>query len=451
MLIGTTTQERAMGAAPSIDAQVQEFTRLYEAHAYLIYNLALRTTCEAKGAFGPVERAFVGVAAAPEADLPWLVANVTGAAIGEAKRRPRASGVGEAELPLLSAAATLPAPERAALALNVLADADTPLIGEALGVGEAAAGELLERAVAGFAAALGVDGDAGSAAYRDWGWAEPPVELWQRIYPAFRKALERRGTAEAATAGGAVAAGSLAQPAAAQASKPSRTRNWRRRLTGLGTAVAAGLLAAGVLAYVHRNDGKRPATPPVASLYGNSATPAPAAPLPQPDTSATASGPSDPVAAVQAKPHKPLTPKQLDALRLDELAALRNYQKRETDKRLTQAQRDYAAGKVAKLQGLARERAALRLQQRALDKQQRELAKQRAADARRRQREQQRQEQQAASQQPYQQQPAQQQPSNQQQGGQSGGSGSSSGSTTPQQTQQTCVQDQDSGQWICPN
>ena len=88
----------------------------------------------------------------------------------------------------------------------------------------------------------------------------------------------------------------------------------------------------------------------------------------------------DAVQALLTHPHKPLTPQQLDKLRLDELNALKKYSQQQTDIRLSQAQRDYAARKVAMLRDLALRRQ--QADQRARDLARRERALRRRERAR---------------------------------------------------------------------
>lgn len=417
-----------------MDERVSDFVRLYESRAYLVYNLALRITCEAKPAMAAAEAAFVGQAAhgASEATLlPTLVVS----ALGHAKRKPKTGGVAEAEMRLLQVDAALPPTERAALALSQLADMPEPQIAGLLRIDEAATAQLLERAMETFAVGAGVPSDSFVSCYADWGWADPPAELWDRIYPSFRRALERPAVAQAA-----VDQPTQALPAVAPAEARKRRRP-QLRIWALGTAVLALLAVGGAYAYSHRGATHAPT---VRETYGNAAgTAAPAVPASEPSHTslppASATG-GDPVAAVQAKRHKPLTATELDALRLKELAMLRTYEKRQTDKRLTQAQRDYAASKVGALRDLARQRVAIRQRERALTKRERALQREQLAAERKRQKAAQ---DNSTQDQPYQApKPQSSQPQT--------STTPSDGTPTQQQAQQECVQDQDTGQYICP-
>src|SRR3954452_14721443 len=117
----------------TVDERVAAFTRLYEARAYLAYNLALRITCERKTALVAAETAFLRQAEAG-ADETTLLAAVVSAALGNATRKPKPNGAGEQELPLLRAVAALAGPERAVLALAVMVDMPTDEIGAMLDV-----------------------------------------------------------------------------------------------------------------------------------------------------------------------------------------------------------------------------------------------------------------------------------------------------------------------------
>ncbi|HEX2085122.1 MAG TPA: hypothetical protein VHF89_05525, partial [Solirubrobacteraceae bacterium] len=119
VLVPTHTDEAARK-----HEQARRATSVYERHAYLVYNLALRIACERGAAERAAERAFVTVLGRPDPDAE-IVATAVRVAIEESPPQPRADGAGDAEASaLLRATATLPAPQRAALALGGLCGLD---------------------------------------------------------------------------------------------------------------------------------------------------------------------------------------------------------------------------------------------------------------------------------------------------------------------------------------
>jgi hypothetical protein len=440
MLISTGTEMREpRTSAATPQERAAQFTRLYESRAYLVYNVALRITCEHKTALAAAETAFLRQAV-PGTDEASLLPAAVAAATGQAARKPKPSGVGESELPLLHAAASLPAPERAALALTIMADLPIDETGAILQLGHDAAADLVGRATEGFAAAAGIDAGALYDLYVEWGWADPPSELWERVYPAFRRAIDDAPAGVAAQT-----------PAAA----PRGGRGIRRRLVTTGTVVIAGVAAAAIMMATQGGSSNgADNTASTASLLPPPAESAPADPVALPEASGT--GANDPVAAVQAKPHKPLNAKELDQLRLNELAALRNYESRQSDKRLSRAQRNYAASKVNALRELARQRAEVKRHAKELASRERALA--RAQDRIRRERvrnsakpaKQQHQADAPAADSKADTAPAQPQakPPASQPSSSSGGGGDGSAPATHQQDE--CVQDAGSGTYICP-
>jgi hypothetical protein len=447
MLIGTGNETRADRArTQSTEERAGAFTRLYEARAYVVYNLALRIACERDVALTAAESAFLRQAEAGASE-DSLVAAVVAAATSQAGRKPKPSGVGESEQDLLRASAALPAPERAALALTIMADMPVAETAATLHVGEDTAAELVQRATNGFAAETGVEPGAVYDLYVEWGWADPPKELWERVYPAFRRAVERSSEG--------VASAPLPAPAAT-------VRKIGRRFVRLAGVVLVVAGAVAVAATQGSGGSKAPGTGlPTTSLDAappSVADPGTTAPA-LPEASGTGKT-ADPVAALQAKAHKPLTPKELDQLRLKELAALRNYQRRQTDQRLTKTQRDYAAKKIDDFRALAREREKVRQdakqlasRERALQRAQQRLEAQRRKDAAAR-----------AKQHPAKHSPSDSESSPQQStpppNPRQSGSGQSSspqggtsgdGAPTSNQAQEQCVQDTQSGAYICPD
>jgi len=346
--------------AQDITAQLQErvrsFTAFYEQHAYLAYNLALRITCEPEGASSAVQRGFLAQLDEPP---PGLVAAIAGAALDEAGSNPEPSGAGDAEAEtLLGVVATLAPAERAALALADLAHAGPDAVGQALGVGGDQAAKLLHRGREGFAARLGLPRTQADVAARDWMWAAPPQAIWEDLYSRFHQAVERqlrRGASQQTLVLTADEAAAVAAPPAARPRKRrlrfggrspgSRRRRRRRGLVLLAVAALGlgGLAAAAWLVVFkpHGNARSSPLQAPEAPPSGDSAPP--------PTASATGGDPA-------VTPHKPLTPAQLDKLRLNELRQLNVYNRRQADRRLSAPQRAAAAHGIAGLQQIADQR-----------------------------------------------------------------------------------------------
>jgi hypothetical protein len=282
----------------------REYTRLYERHAYRAYNLALRITCARESALKASEDAFLTQtsAAQVEGDLLWDTAKF---AIREADAGAETGGAGGADAEaLLRATARLPATERAALALSHLAGAGSEQIAAVLELTPDAADGVLVHAYESLSAALSVSPDDARAAYEGWLVAEPPAELWERVYPRFYMQLEKdlRGSASVS-------------PGAAVAGKVSRRRvrlrgRLPRRLPRLRTAlVVAALALAGLGALQYTGGGVGDDTDFSALAEGE---------IPGVDEADT-----EDVARSDGDPYDPLTPKELDKLRLEELRDLR--------------------------------------------------------------------------------------------------------------------------------
>lgn len=368
-----------------LQERTREFTALYEREAYVVYNLALRIACEPGPALTAASRAFLSVARAPD-DRAALVAKVVEAALAEAPPHPVPSGAGDPDAQgLLGASAAIGAPDRAALALESLHAPDTVVIAEVIGVLPDAAAQLLERARASLAAATGRSLEETQAACRAWPLASPPDALWENVYAGFYRGLERELRAVPATVVGGYAAPPPAQSAAAErpATQAQRGRPWWR-LRGTGRRPRRGarrhsrrvvatltplVAVGGGLALSHttphalavrlgltggshsiRATGGRPAAPGP----GGSATGQPAVST----TPAAGSVPPLPGPVSQALPRKPLTPQELDRLRLNELSSLKRYASQQQNPNLSPAQRRQAAQQVAQIEALAQQRLA---------------------------------------------------------------------------------------------
>jgi len=350
------TQE-SEGISATLQERVRAFTAFYEQHAYLAYNLALRITCEGDAAARAVQRAFLGQV---ESDPPGLLPVTVRAAVEEAPVEPDPSAAGDPESQALMAAAGRLSPaERGALAASELAEAGPEEIGEALGIPADQAANLIERAREAFAAKLGAPRQRADQAARDWMWAAPPNEIWEDLYPLFHRTVERqlrRGDAEHTL----VLKGGTAQAPA------KVTRRGTRRMRRAGRSAPRGrlrqlplrivlplaavlLVAAGLAATQLPQVGEESGAPvtdqEAAGLPASDATPGQAA-----------TGESS------IKPRKPLTAALLDKLRLRELRQLRAYGKRQADTSLPARQRRAAARRIDAIERAARAR--LRAQER---------------------------------------------------------------------------------------
>ena len=274
-------------AAAELQRRVRELTGLYERHAYLIYNLALRTTCEREAAIQAAQRGFLDEAVRGGEEAR-LVAATIAVSLAEARGRPDPHGAGDPEAEaMLAAVASLEPAERAALALHSLAGSGPREVGQTIGIGEPAALELLERAHQRFAEALGVAEEEAERRTAEWLWAPPPEELWEETYPQLHRVLERGGGGSGRRAHGSGARGRISR------------RFTRPLLRGWALAGVFALLAGGIaLAAVSMKD-SRPATKSQPAP-GNAGSYRPGAVTPT--TPAPAAADSNPAAAdAQAK------------------------------------------------------------------------------------------------------------------------------------------------------
>jgi hypothetical protein len=176
-----------------LQKRTREFTALYEQQAYPVYNLALRITCEREQAMVAAERAFLSQAPA-NGSGPDLAAATVAMALSCAADDPSVSGAGGPEAQeMLAAAAKLPPPERAALALAGIDGADPARIGKTMSLSEEVAAQLLDQALSDFTQTRERSIDDAQADLEGWLWAEPPVDLWENLYPRFYRAAEQHG------------------------------------------------------------------------------------------------------------------------------------------------------------------------------------------------------------------------------------------------------------------
>ncbi|HEV2813183.1 MAG TPA: hypothetical protein VGW10_08035, partial [Solirubrobacteraceae bacterium] len=182
-----------MPTETDVDALVHERTRratsVYERHAYLVYNLALRVTCSCQAADRATERTFLTRVTRPDPDADVGATAVRGAR-EEAPERPPAEDAGDPdEARLLRATAALPAAQRAALALTGLCGVDERGVAATLDLGQDGAATLVEASRGALGARLGVTAQAADEAYAMWAWASPPEALWQSLWPQLHEAL----------------------------------------------------------------------------------------------------------------------------------------------------------------------------------------------------------------------------------------------------------------------
>ena len=359
-------------------ADLQEATRVfagvYERHAYLVYNLALRITCEQASAMAAAELAFLSRVGQPESGDELTAAAIT-AALGSARTHPTPGGAGapDAEAMLAATADALNAPERAVLAVTDLTGSDPGAAAAYLALDPAVAQRLSAGAFEKLATARNSNVDEAREAYAEWLWAAPPTALWEGLYVKFYRQAEQALHEPEATAA------ELTQKL--PATPPPAQR--RRSLSGPKFALALllpALVVAGAFALQSVRGSQKPAShvadkAATASAFqpadDSGAVPSdPSALLPD-----ATSGDSSTAPAATPKKRKPLTAEQLDKLRRNELRALTIYSKREEDRRLTKAQRDYAAQKIGLLRDLAERRLAADRRERALARAERRAAR----------------------------------------------------------------------------
>lgn len=421
-----------MSDQAALQERIRAFTAFYEQHAYLAYNLAVRITCAGDPAGNTVQTGFLRQI---EDSPRGLVGALVEAALRETPVTPDPAAAGDSEAQtLLSAISQLAPAERAALALSDLVEADADGIGEALGLPSEQAANLLERGREGFATALGVSRADADEASRNWMWAAPPGEVWEELYPRFHRTVEgqlRNGASEhtlvlkreAATAPDTASRGAKRRLKRASV-KPRR--RWSRGLRWRIVVPAFALLAAVAVAAATQLGGSE-ATSDSPAAFDQAG--GPSGPV-DPEPSAPATGGDGAVA-----PHKPLTAALLDKLRLRELRQLRAYGRRQADKSLPARERRAATRRITAIERAARAR---------LRAQQRRDAALRDREARQRARTQAPPPPPASSQpRPTTRTPRTQPPQNQR--------------TTPtgpprnrQEADQTCLMDQETGQYICP-
>jgi hypothetical protein len=379
MLVNADTRD----VTAALQDATRDFAAFYENHAYVAYNVALRVTCERALAMAVAERAFLEQAAGPH-DGDALTAAVVSYALAEARPRPRPGGAGGAdeEAMLEATARSLDARERAMLALTALTGDEPGAIASLLSLTGGGAEQLVESSYEKLAAARADTLAETYAAYEQWLWAAPPSALWEGLYPKFYRAAER----------------ALQPPVEADAEltqklpRQRRPKRRRRGLSGMKFALALllpALVVGGALAWGRMHEDTSPSTHAPSTAHASPA---------QTDFADTGDGSGSDMlpavtpgsdsgdataAAPASKKRKPLTARELDQLRRNELRALELYSRRETDRRLTQAQREYASTKVGLLRELAQRRIEADRRERALARAERRAARRERELARR--------------------------------------------------------------------
>jgi hypothetical protein len=423
--------DRAEDVSAALQERIRAFTSFYEQHAYLAYNLALRIACEPESAMRAVGRGFLSqVSERPVGLVPATV----NAALKDAPSKPTPAGGGDAEAErMLAAVAELAAPERAALALADLADAGPDAIGAALGLDADQASKLLHRGREGFAARLGLPRAQADEAARDWLWAAPPNEIWEELYPRFHSTAERqvrRGHAEDTLALGV---GGPSEEGVELAPVRRRRRpgaavvggrfRWSRRTRWELILPAAALVALGGAAATRLADRETRGGEgvPSSAPFDGGGVPG-----------AAGSGASGTEGAGTRKSRQPLTPEQLDKLRLRELEQLSRYTRRQANRRLSTDDRAAAERGIRALRRAAERR--LRAQQRREDVLREQLARERARSNAP-----------PPPPAPRTRAPSRRAPSQTRQGPAPG-----SAPSTGERTQETCLLQEETGEYICP-
>jgi hypothetical protein len=331
----------------TVAARLEQLTSLYERNAYVVHNLTSRICVTPERAARATERAFLAQVSQP--DPARLTLDAARLAVEEADQSDRSTG----DDPVLGANARLTPPERAALALTMLAGAGGAQVAASLGIDAPAAAQLETRAAENLGVLLRATPDEALERYRALELAEPPIEIWNALYPELHANVAQTARAEAQE---------RAQPAARR--RPRPRLGVVRRVPRWGIVAAVLLVAAGgaMAARGGGGGGDDDDAGPLGSSYQG------AAGLPVP--------PSDSGGGFG---YESLSPRELDKLRQDELEDLRRYERRQADRKLSPTARRRAARRA---QGLTKEaRRRLRAAARREEVARRELARERAARA----------------------------------------------------------------------
>ena len=398
-------------------ARLDELTRLYERHAYVVWNIALRTTLDDEAARAGARRAFTAQVSYPDEGRLALDAgrHAVDAAGGVDART--------VEDPLLAATTHLAAVQRAVLALAELTDVPPSEVAAQLGIEVERERELRDRAYEQLGLLLGVTEADARAAYADVPWVEPPAELWQALYPELHGAVTQQ--AQAAAEPAPVAAVSTDRSAA-------RTRGRRRLRSGALAGIAA-LAIAGV-AWAAGGGGDDGSGASDAGTQGYTGVPG------STDDAYSSDDAAQDESAESAT--SLLTPEELDKLRREEIEQLKRLTRRQADRDLPQQKRDRAARQVSELVKLAQAR------QRAAEERElalrRQLAREREARMRERSRRQDDQDQAPAGEPP----PPEEKQTDE--GRQPTGDEKSGGEGDRDPVETECLYDPSNGTYICP-
>ncbi|HEX2015805.1 MAG TPA: hypothetical protein VGN69_03845 [Solirubrobacteraceae bacterium] len=228
-LAAPETQATALDRSAALQQRSKQFSAAYEAHAYVVYNLALRICCDEAQALECAQQAFLSRVAADDLGEGLDVAAVA-AALAVAAENPAPSGAGDAEAQqMLAATARLSPPQRAALAVLGLTEASVESLASMLSLAPDAAARLHERALSELGAILGGGVDVATV-YRAWLWAAPPDRLWESVFPLFYVAADE-------LIRGAEPSRNVDTPTEALKA-PSATRKQRRAAKRAASAVA---------------------------------------------------------------------------------------------------------------------------------------------------------------------------------------------------------------------
>lgn len=307
---------------PTPAERLEQLTSLYERQAYTVWNVAWRTTLSEEKASAAARRAFLAQVTAPdERRVPLDSARHA----AEAATRPDPREVDDQ---VLSATARLAPVQRAVLALSALTRVEGAEVAAVLGIEPAMEADLRRRGYEELAALLDMSADEAEEACADVEWAPPPEDLWAALYPEIHSAVTRN-----------------ARAAEAAPDQPEPQRRKRRFPIPRVAIAAVGLLAAAGVAWA-ASGGDESGAPPATSSGGYAGLSTGAGRSPQPDAPADAPSPA----------RAPLSPKELDQLRKQEIENLKRYMRQKDDKRLPPRQRRHAAQKVSDLVKLAQAR-----------------------------------------------------------------------------------------------
>ena len=319
---------------PTPTERLEQLTSLYERHAYVVWNVALRTAMDRERAMEAARRAFIGQVAAPD---EARLAPEAGRFAAEASQPVDTRSV---EDPVLAATARLAAVQRAVLALDALSGGEHA---GAFGLDAPTEQDVRRRASEQLAMLLSLQPADAEEAYADLPWEEPPEELWQQLYPELHAAVTRHARSRS--------------PEAATEVLPG-TRRWSAPRIPRAALVPVAVFALAGVAWAASGGGSGSAPEPAGTSAGQPGSPAPASGASGGSAYSAGSdrtGPSGDSAPA-------LSAEELDRLRQEEIEDLKRFTARKADRSLPPRARRRAARKVDDLVELAqaRQRAAER-------------------------------------------------------------------------------------------